>query len=387
MNRELGLKILAQIMEWDNEDARREFHWLSFMSRYKYDDYRGYLAGARFIESLATWLQQFQSKDERKTAYKYIKENLIYIGPAEMQRLVEKFFPEIVQKNLKEKVAKNLGIPKYMVQSSQKNIENFKSEVRRTLFMGLSDGARLDSLRRANSGIISNEQVAITTEINNAKWKDLLDELGKDPRNKGEGDGKRKFERVYLIDDFTASGTSFIREENKQLKGKLKKFANALQQVKKDLEESPFVDEFQIIVHHYIGTHQAKEKIEQLYNESWIKKELEEKGIRKKVQFSYGMTLPKDIKLTRYSEEKFVNLCEKYYDPSIYDKHFRKSGAKDGKFGYAACGLPLILHHNTPNNSLSLLWAETEGDSEEHAMRPLFGRRQRHMEWSGEDHG
>jgi hypothetical protein len=46
------------------------------------------------------------------------------------------------------------------------------------------------------------------------------------------------------------------------------------------------------------------------------------------------------------------------------------------------CGLPLVLDHNTPNNSVALLWAETDGGDRDGAkvpaMRPLFRRRQRH---------
>ncbi len=101
------------------------------------------------------------------------------------------------------------------------------------------------------------------------------------------------------------------------------------------------------------------------------------------VQFSFGMLLPSEIKLTTSSDEPFASLCERYYDHSIYDKHFKKSGCSDGKFGYAGCGLPVILDHNAPNNSLSLLWAETKGNEKVHSMRPLFRRRQRHMEFSG----
>ena len=34
--------------------------------------------------------------------------------------------------------------------------------------------------------------------------------------------------------------------------------------------------------------------------------------------------------------------------------------------------------YNTPNNSIALLWAETAGGPDKHAMRPLFRSRQRH---------
>ena len=53
--------------------------------------------------------------------------------------------------------------------------------------------------------------------------------------------------------------------------------------------------------------------------------------------------------------------------------------------GYGGCALPLVLAHNTPNNAVALLWAETRGEAREDgqpasAMRPLFRRRQRHVE-------
>ena len=441
-------------MGWNDEEAKEESDWLRFMSQYKYDDYRGYLVGARFIESLAIWLQQFKAGYERRTAYKYIKENLIYIGPAEIQRLVGRFFHEEVKKTLraevagrlkkeerektlrakvaewlKKKVAENL--PEYMAWSEEESIDEFKHEVRRTLFMGLSDGARLDSFRRANSEVISNEQVVITTEISKRKWGDLLKELSDASKDKGEdkekqkSEGKlkkfaeiikrkwkdlikkkQKFERVYLVDDFTASGTTFIRikknenGEKEELKGKLKKFAEALEKAEKDLGEKPFVDKFQVLVHHYIASFQAKENIEKLCHDPWVKQKLEKMGVHN-VQFSYGMILPKDIKLDRPDkarkreylkdeEKEFEDLCDHYYDHNIYTKHFEKGRVPDGKFGYAECGLPLILYHNTPNNSLSLLWAEAEGKGKwknkkgkwekNRPMKPLFRRRQRHTE-------
>jgi hypothetical protein len=64
-------------------------------------------------------------------------------------------------------------------------------------------------------------------------------------------------------------------------------------------------------------------------------------------------------------------LIEQYYDKSIEDQHTGVGGA-DVKYGFARCGLSLVLPHNTPNNSLALLWAETE------KVRALFPRVQRH---------
>lgn len=385
MNRELGLRILGQIMGWDNDTALDEFRWLSFMSAYKYDEYRDFLAGARFIESLATWLQQF-NPDHRGVAYSFIKEKLIYFSLAEIHRLVEKFYPELVQQDLVCKVAQTVPCPPYMVWSSQEKIDEYRKECRKTLFMGLSDGARIDTLRRVNVGQISNEQFVIATQIDHHKWRSLIKDLREDldQISPGLGNGQ-KFSRVYLIDDFTASGTSLLPDPNVtgELKGKLVKFARSLTKAKSDLDdESPFEDNFDVVVHHYIGTEKAKNKIEEIYSQT--SKDFHEFGLCN-VRFTYGMVLSSDLQITPDSGDPIVELCQKYYDPALEGdgKHGGQSGTTDKMFGYAGCGLPVVLEHNTPNNSLPLLWALTKGGEESHAMRPLFRRRERHSDMEG----
>jgi hypothetical protein len=80
------------------------------MARLKYDGYRDFQAGMRFIESLATWLQQFKA-NERETAYSFVRRTLVYIGPSEMQRLVEQFYPGTVRDRLFRTVAAERNIP------------------------------------------------------------------------------------------------------------------------------------------------------------------------------------------------------------------------------------------------------------------------------------
>ena len=50
MNEALCLKTLADVMVWDNDRAREEYQWLRLISRFKYDDYRDFVAGVRFLE-------------------------------------------------------------------------------------------------------------------------------------------------------------------------------------------------------------------------------------------------------------------------------------------------------------------------------------------------
>src|SRR5260221_14600858 len=110
MKRDVALRVLSDVMAWNDEVARREFAWLSLMSRMKYDGYRDFLAGVRFAESLADWLQQFEPA-ERQVAYAFVRKHLVYIGPAEMEHLVELIYPEIVRSRLAAAVAERAGIP------------------------------------------------------------------------------------------------------------------------------------------------------------------------------------------------------------------------------------------------------------------------------------
>src|SRR6266850_8021372 len=178
MNQALGLRILGEIMNWDEDRAMKEFAWLRLMSRLKYDGYRDFIAGMRFVESLSAWLQQFKP-EEREIAYSFIRNSLVYIGPAEIQHLVELFYPETVQRRLLSAVAGFLKISKYRVWADANSAREYETLLRRSLFFGMSDGARIDTFRRTNAGAITNEQVLLATEISDEKWDQVLTDLRK----------------------------------------------------------------------------------------------------------------------------------------------------------------------------------------------------------------
>lgn len=364
MKQTLALRILGEVMRWDSSRCRDEFGWLSLMSRLKYDGYRGFTAGARFLESLAYWLQQFRPA-ERETAYAFVRDHLLYFGPQEVQHLVELFFPEVVQRRLTRKLAQDLGVPPYRVWSHSDSATAFKRLVRRTLFMGLSDGARIDAFRRANEGNVSNEQVVVATEINDKKWESLRKKLRADV-----GDPTARFAFIYLLDDFTGSGTTLLRPEEGGWDGKLHRFWT---QTAKEFEAT-FDSDVVLGVHHYVASAQSRESNLRRLAEA---KAAPDAAWLQRVEFTYGIVLPESILVTPESAAAFCELVERYYDPVIESESVKKGGTS-AKFGFANCRLPLVLEHNTPNNSIALLWAETKGDESRPAMRPLFRRRQRH---------
>jgi hypothetical protein len=77
--------------------------------------------------------------------------------------------------------------------------------------------------------------------------------------------------------------------------------------------------------------------------------------------------LPNNIRISP-NNGSVAELCDEYYDPVLDDEH-----TGDVKYGYDHCGLPLVLHHNAPNNSLFFIWARKWGS-------PLFPR---YETWQG----
>lgn len=367
MKPEIALRLLGLVMDWDDSTAQEEFAWLQLMARLKYDDYRDFLAGMRFLESLVAWLQQFQPED-RAAAYAFVRKRLVFISFAERERLIELLYPMIVWPRVAEATAKKTQVQPWEVLSNQVSNTHLKRELRSTLFLALSDGARLDAFRHANPGRISNEQVVVTVDPSKEKWIDLKKSLRKDLN-----DESAKFSRIILVDDFTGSGTSLIRKEGNEWKGKLPKFLKSLE----DCEESVSIGA-ELVVHHLIGTPQADEHLID-FCKTFKEQDPDAWKIVSSFSITYGHKYDDSFKLCEKSDGEFFALARKYYDKRIQNKHTDKGGVEHIGLGYAGCALPLVLDHNTPNNSVALLWAESASKEESiHFMRPLFRRRQRH---------
>lgn len=374
MNDKMALDLITSIMGWSEEQSTQEYAWLRLMSEVKYDGYADFRAGVRFLESLANWLKQFAPAD-RIAAYIFVTRRLVYISPPELQRLIESFLPDCVFSDLRTSVAAAFAIAPHEVWAQVASAKAFKDRLRKTLFVGMSDGSRIDNLRRANATRLTTEQVVPMMNVDDEKWCDLQEKLNEELPTDG---GSSKFQDVYLIDDFTASGTTFIRHINGKWKGKLKRFNDLILRARAELKDAfPIAENYTLHVHHYVSSHQADQALATRLKQaeaSWTEKSFG------RVKHSAGLILPDDLPLSSPKDDAMLDLCNRYYDHALFkrlEKHCREAGQTDMKRGYADCALPVVLDHNTPNNSISLLWAETQG-SPGHAMTPLFRRRDRH---------
>jgi hypothetical protein len=352
MRDELAEALLAKVMNWSDEEKARERPILQDLALYKYDEYQQYAPGRRFIESLALWLRQFETLEERRTAYDFVRNRVIFISTAEMRYLVELAFPVAVRPGLITKAAKVIAVDplrsKHVVASSA-----FSTVLRQTLFLGLSDGARTDVFRRAHPEI-SNEQLWHAYDISDEKAasmgkklkESLHKQLGKEP---SEQEGL--FHTVCLLDDFTASGTSYVRRDDSQWAGKIPRILEKLSQPGSALNNIVAKEGLEVLVCIYVAADQAIQHI---------------RGELDKLSFANGLVrlsvihaLPPQTRLDDSEDARIVALAndDRYFDKDADDEH-SEVGGSSSRLGYADCRLPLVLTHNTPNNSIFILRGE-----------------------------
>lgn len=327
------------------------------LAMYKYDEYQQYAPGRQFIECLALWLEQFSDEEERSIALQFIEHRLIYISDAEMRHFVTLMARDHVPLALQRLAAAHLAVPQYRL-ATIRNSSVFRQTARSSLFLGMSDGARIDQFRRNSTGL-SNEQFAMTYELSDSRVEAMTRALHRD-----SAESERGFECVFLIDDFAGSGTTILRNDPATgLDGKLVRFINDTLP-KLTTGTCP-----KIFILLYVITEQALKHLHEMLAAydypKWTSDNVPE--------IIGAMIIGDNARLYHSrddegfeADKQFDSLLHKFYDPTVEDEH-----KGEVLHGFADCGLPLVLSHNTPNNSLYLLW-------EKERTRPLFPRTERH---------
>lgn len=363
-------ELLAKVMQWKEQDAVREHvPALQLLADYKYNHYQRYGPGKRFIESLALWLDQFE-KTDRDQALALVQKRLIFISEQEIAHLVTLAYPDVIVQERLRLIAEEIDIAPYRVGQLVRH-PRFEQLRLKSLYLGLSDGAHTNDLRRASNGAISNEQIWQAYELGEAKSEDMLTELRKSLTGSALSSESRENERfslVWLVDDFSGSGNTYIRFDNneKRFKGKIKKIYDM---VLDGGLVSP--DYYEIYLLLYVATRQAIDHIQY-----WSERYTSERGL-KPLRLHVLCPIEKDASLALPKDEAILSTLatERYYDNRASDRHIAIGGTNDARFGFAGCALPLVLSHNTPNNSVYALWGP-----EEFGFFGLFPRVSRHRD-------
>jgi hypothetical protein len=357
-------QLLAKVMNWNDDDAIAFTQKLQLLADFKYDQYQRFAPGKRFIESLALWLDQFDVMD-RTNALNFVLKELVFFSEQEMSHLVQTAYADHIVHERIRLIAEEQGIPQHCISAIVRH-PRFSELRLKSLYLGLSDGARTNALRRASAGEISNEQIWQAYELGDEKVTEMVEALTDALKSEGLISAAKAFNLIWLIDDFSGSGNTYIRYENGRFKGKIKKVYERLQN--SDLVDKSHYEVFLLL---YLATRQAIDHIEY-----WANLFTSERGY-KPLQVRVLCPIEKSMSLTSMAGGSGGPLLanEKYADQDASDKHFRVGGTTDVRYGFAGCALPVVLNHNTPNNSIFLLWGP-----EMSKFPGLFPRVSRHKE-------
>ena len=378
MNDSLAVSLLAKVTKWDDKRLSKELPKLSFMARTKYDSYSQFDPGFRFMSSFAQWMSQFD-KEAVETMYSAFNRYLTFISPEQIKYLVDLMYSSKIKPFIRDLAANKASLSRFQLNKIESSQE-YKLQKRLSLVVGLSDGSHIDILRRTAG--FSNEQVLPMYYPNQEKLQDMYDELHKDDLLKGTN--RNLFESLFLVDDFTASGTSFARKEDNKFKGKIIKVLKGLKPRESNTDgvsgdESSILlsdlfikDRIKVNALFCVATEEAIENIKREVGQF-----IKENKLTDLIQFNVDcvqlIKAEEIINVKNYPGLKNVLKKDKYYDwPAILTESYRKGKHDEPYWGFNECGLLLVLSHNTPNNTIPVIWEDTS------KFRGLFPRISRH---------
>lgn len=369
MNTELIGQLFSRIMKWDADYVSREKPDFELMATYKYNHYQNFFPGMRYIESLAYWLDQFDTDQEKQVAYKFINKNLIYISNDEMEHLISVVYPDYIKNIVIDLTSNELNIPKWQINKIIHSTQ-FKVTSRQSMYLGLSDGSNIGLFRRSNPEL-SHEQILRSHEITSERASDMLSMLEKDIEKilgKSIESEDKLFKNVFLLDDFSGSGISYIRYDNKskEYKGKIANFYNHACSSEGDINYLFNSGKMSVCLVLYVATEKALK---------YIKTEGEKLFYHIPFSVKVIHLIPDNASISELEHADFIKIMEKYYDSDIETTSYLKGKHDKPWFGFDECGIPLVLNHNTPNNSIPLIWF-----GKDHSRRGLFPRVNRHSE-------
>jgi len=312
---DLGVKI-------SDDDAAR----ISFLARRKYDRYDHFFPGETFESRLLKWLGINFEKDERQTAFEIVQ-GLKFVSAYEMRELSKMAF-EKARFGILD-VLKDVPTTDWYTYIESRN-RKIEEEIMKSVFVAFADDIGFDFFRRYADThyFFEKENFVEYYKIH----KSSLDELP-------------KFNRIFLLDQLSASGTTAIRYSEGKWEGKIPTF----REIWKDYIEGTPVYYCPYILSS-VSEKNLKARLGQYLQENSKMRIFINPTCR--ISISSCVT-NKDG--TGIDENKPVSrLCRKYYDRFKPDEHIQKGGS--ACYGYGGAGLTLVLQSNCPNDSIYLLW-------------------------------
>jgi len=302
---------------------------LQFLAQRKYDRYDIYSPGETFLSRLMYWLENFEEKDRQK-AMKLVN-SLKFISQYELKELAAATFENACM-TLKKHVLK-LPTDNWSIYAESREV-NINQQLSQSIFLACTDDIMFDYLRR-----YAMKKVNSFEKDNFVEYYKLHKKCQTD---------LPEYQRIFLVDQLSASGITAIRKEEEGWAGKLPRFWELW---KKDLKNC------EIYYCPLLQSMVSKAHIEDLLPK-WIKEQHVKLPFKvlPTCYVSVSPCLSSDNGLTineRLTTSKFCR-NEKYFSKFVDDRHINRGGP--AYYGFGRAGLTLVLQSNCPNNTVPLIW-------------------------------
>ena len=317
---------------------------ISFLSRRKYERYDLFYPGESFDRRLIDWLETNFTKNERQIAFGIIQ-CLKFISEYEMRELAVQTFENSKYTILKELSGESSNNWHSYFEYRNNRLEN---ELAATIFVACADDIYFDFFRR------------YAMRYHQKLKKENFVEYYK--LDKGSLNELPSHNRIFLMDQLSGSGTTALRYEDDEWKGKIPTFRKIWEDQINDVPifYSPYILSS-------VSARNLKQKIPEYLSEYKLRI-LVTPTCNIQISPCLSNTEGTDIE----EEKPVAKLCSKYYDRFVEDEHIKKAGP--ATYGYGKAGLTLILQSNCPNSSIPLLWHDFND------WYPLFPRITHHRE-------
>ena len=336
------LKFLGINLDYD------EVHEIQFLAERKYNRYDQYLPGETFQHRLIEWLNNFDKKD-RTVAIQIIK-NLVYINRHELRSLTVSTFwnsIRIIQNELSNRNNAKKILQVYLDKVEAETV----NALNRSLFIAVSDDVMFDYFRRR-----AQRRYPMLQPDNFVEYYKLHEKCQKDDLN-----DLKEIDRIFLIDQLCASGTTFIRKENSDWKGKIIRFFDIWKNLSThDIYYLPYIIST-------VAEKNLKRKISEWKCQNKITQLIE---VVPTLRIPISVCLSPNPSGPINKNIPVAKLCKKYFKDCIIHEHIKKGGPPT--YGFGRAGLALIINTNCPNNSMPVIWCGCDG------WFPLFPRIEHH---------
>lgn len=357
MRTDVAAGLLAEVLGTEKAAVAGLVEDFQTLATYKYDAYDGYRPGTKFLESVIGWIAQFRP-DERLTAALFARRRLLFISRQELHHLVELVYPSVIRPALLRQASERTGTPWHNVATLAASKE-FASLQRATLVLGLSDGALLDVLRRL-SPQLRHEQFSPVFDVPGARLVEMTASLRAAQAGLGlpaEG----RFSLVVLVDDFSATGSTLLRNEQGRWDGRLWK---ASQSIASLVAQGALSADHRVRLVFYVATDQAERRLGEQLGQLGLPWDID-----------VLQRIGEGARVTPEHHPELYELCRRHDDGTRVAYVPTERGPL--AFGCGGAALPLVLAHNTPDNSISLLWQDRPALGGRSVL-PLFARYERY---------